>query len=269
MDTEFDFTVVKRYYHISPEGADSPIYELPAARFMNPEDLLAALHTSGQTVQAISNALPGSFIGTSLCKLGNIQLLFAAQYDRLIDLSADNLIYQIERHGDHTHLGYKIKELRSAPIPSSLEQREAFWIAHWQSFFGEFITPSVEAIAAGAGLKAEAIWQQFGGQLTLLKEFLSEHEPRADVLRKFEEDSRTLAEQIEPEWFKRRRNPFVHQPRYTENPLNPEEKWQIQSSCCMYDRRENGVKCYTCPRMTAAEREEQACAMLESAGAGA
>nr|WP_279590354.1 (2Fe-2S)-binding protein [Paenibacillus lupini] len=39
----------------------------------------------------------------------------------------------------------------------------------------------------------------------------------------------------------------------------------MHSSCCMYDRRENGTKCYTCPRMTSDEREERKSEILATA----
>ncbi|WP_173275099.1 (2Fe-2S)-binding protein [Paenibacillus sp. NEAU-GSW1] len=269
MEQLFDFTIVKMYYHVSPEGADHPIYEVAADELFNSAMLQEALRMGGATVQATSLALPASFVGTSLCKLTLIQLLFASQVDRLIDLSPDNLIFQVELHDDHAHLGYKIKELRSVPLPADGEEhRRAFLLNHWREYFSSFITPAVEALAEAAELKPDAIWQQFGGQLTYLKDFLTSYLGEGAILDKFIRDSGQLIELLEPELFRRRRNPYQHlNPRYVENPLNPDEKWLMQSSCCLYDRRENGSKCYTCPRLTAEEREARACEMIEMAAA--
>lgn len=38
----------------------------------------------------------------------------------------------------------------------------------------------------------------------------------------------------------------------------------MRSSCCLFDRRVEGTKCYVCPRMTPEEREARAKEMLES-----
>jgi ferric iron reductase protein FhuF len=263
MATLFDFTIIKMYYHVSPEGAEHPTYETQAAQLLNPDMLKEVLRETGQPAQATSDALAASFIGTTLCKLTLIQLMIAAQYDRLIDLSPENLTYQLELHDDHAHIGFKIIEVRSTPIPNA--ERDAFLTEHWNRYITSFITPGVQALAASSGLKPEAIWQQFGGQLTYLKDFLSANEKREEVITKFESDSKILAD-LDPSLFSQKRNPYNHQPRYIDNPLSPGEKWLMHSSCCMYDRRENGVKCYTCPRMTADEREIRKCAMLETAG---
>lgn len=264
MESLFDFTIVKAYYHVSPEGAELPIYETMPTTFFDTAMLEETLRVSGKDAKATSQALPASFVGTSLCKLSLIQLLFAAQYDRLIDLSPDNLIYQVELHDDHAHLGYKIKEVRSVPIPS--EERDSFLNQHWNEYFTSFITPAVEAIAAASDLKPEAIWQQFGGQITYLKDFLTANDKREEVIERFLNDSKLLAEYVDPALFNQRRNPYKHTPRYIENPLNPEEQWLMQSSCCMYDRRENGTKCYTCPRMKPDEREARKIQMLATVG---
>ncbi|WP_138495123.1 (2Fe-2S)-binding protein [Paenibacillus pinistramenti] len=263
MEPYFDFTFAKMYYHVSPEGAGQPLYEQPAVRMFEDQPLREMLSSYGQQVQALSLELPASFVGTSLCRLTLIQLLFAAQYDRLIDLQPDNLVYQVEKPGDYAYFGYKIKEVRSDEIPAG--ERSSYLARHWERYFGMFITPAIEKIAGAAGLKPDAIWQQFGGQLNFVIDFLAANEPRQEVVERFMQDSRQLKE-MAPELFRRRRNPYHHPPRYVESPLNPGEKWLIQSSCCMYDRRAGGSRCYTCPQLTPAEREVRRQAMLAEAG---
>lgn len=266
MEASFDFKMVKIYYHVSPEGAEFPVYQTAATNLLQPALLREALSESGQVVQATSLALPASFMGASLCQLSLIQLLFAAAYDRLIDLSPENLVYQVERHGEHAHLGYRIREVRSAAIPSAPDNRDAFMTRHWQQYFTAFVTPALERIAAAADLKAEAIWQQFGGQTSYLKNFVQTHEPRAAVVAQLLHDCERLGE-LPAEWFNSKRNPYPHKPRFVENPLRTDEKWMLKSSCCLYDRRVNGKMCYTCPRMTTEAREQRKCELLAAAEA--
>ena len=271
MEATFDFTMVKKHFHVSPEGAEFPVYQTAATNLFRPALLREALSESGSVVQATSLALPASFMGISLCRLSLVQLLFAAAYNRLIDLSPENLIYQVELYNKRAYLGYRIKEVRSVAIPSVPGDRDAFMARHWQPYFTEFVTPALERIAAAADLKAEAIWQQFGGQASHLKAFIQTHEPRAEIVAQLLNDCERLGE-MPAEWFNRRRNPYPHKPRYVENPLRAGESWMLKSSCCLYDRRENGKMCYTCPRMTAEAREQRKCELLaaaETASAGA
>jgi ferric iron reductase protein FhuF len=264
----FDWTVVKMYYHISPEGAEHPMYEIPATSFFDPAILQEALRLSGETVQANSKALPASFIGTSICKVSIVQLLFVSMYNRLLDMYPDNINYQVEMHDDHAHLGYKIKELRSVAVPTELDERKAFLLQHWEEYFTNFVTPAVELIAAAGDLKPDAIWQQFSGHLKMTQDFIADHMNMPQLTEQFLADGKLLAEFLDPVLFNRRRNPYYLQnPRYVENPYKLEEKWLMHSSCCMYDRRENGTKCYTCPRMTNEEREERKCEILATAAA--
>ena len=267
MEASFDFKMVKKYYHVSPEGAEHPVYQTAATDLFRPALLREALSESGNVVQATSLALPASFMGISLCRLSLIQLLFAAAYDRLIDLSPENLIYQVELHNKRAYLGYRIKEVRSVAIPSAPGDRDAFMTRHWQRYFTAFVTPALEKIAAAADLKAEAIWQQFGGQASHLKNFIQTHEPREAIVARFLRDCQRLGE-LPAEWFNRKRNPYPHKPRYIENPLRAGEQWMLKSSCCLYDRRVNGTMCYTCPRMSAEAREQRKCELL-AAAAGA
>ncbi|WP_409344115.1 hypothetical protein [Paenibacillus sp. MBLB4367] len=263
MEKHFDFSLVETYFHISPNGADQPYYEMPATAFLLDSGTVKdMLQQSGATVQATGLELPASFVGISLCNLCITQLLFTAQYNRLLDLTLGNLTFQIEMHDDHAHLGYKINELRSSEVPEA--GREAFLARHWKDSFTTIITPAVQAIAAAAGVKPDMIWQQYGGQLARVRDFVLEHEKREPVLERFHQDCGVLTD-LAPELFQRKRNPFQHTPRYIDSPYKLGAQLMLHSSCCMYVCRTDGQKCYTCPRMTEAEREERKARILAKA----
>lgn len=99
------------------------------------------------------------------------------------------------------------------------------------------------------------IWQQFGALLANVKDYVHEHIPVPAMVDSFDLGYRTISEQVPAEAFGLRRNPFVHTPRYVDNPYEPGGQMMMKSSCCMYDKRENGVKCYSCPMLTPDERE--------------
>lgn len=265
MSTELDFSLIKMYFHTSPEGADHPILEMRADQFLNTETAEQAFVEAGKLVQAIGLELPASFAGTSFGNLCAIQLLMFAQYHIILDLSLPNLMFQVEAHDDHAHLGYRILELRTIQAPT--EGQEAWLAAQLEQFIRETVTPAVCAIAQAAGVKPQMIWQQYGSLLAYVRDYVHANIPVPVMVETFDTGYRAIMEQVPPEAFGVRRNPFVHTPRYIDSPYTPGETLMLNSSCCMYDKRENGIKCYSCPRLTPDERESmrlEICAKAEA-----
>lgn len=255
MISPLDFSLVNSYYHISPNGAENPLAEMPATDFFDMNRVKGLMQLAGETVQAQGLDLPASFFGTSLCNLCSTKLIFLAQYNKMLDLSLKHLTFQIEVHEDHAHLGYKINELHVKDVPE--EEQEKVILKDWEVFITYTVTPAVEAIAEAAGVKSAMIWQQFGGEIGMLREFIAQNETREEVLERFNRNFLLLSESISPELFHRNRNPFKHTIRYTDNPYHERERLVLRSSCCLYYCRDNGEKCYVCPRLTEEEREEK------------
>lgn len=261
MSTDIDFSLVKRYFHISLEGMEHPLVEVEGTDLLDGGKLLPVLESGGRLVRATGLELPVSFAGMTLCNLCAVSLIFIVQYNRMPDLSLSNLTFQLESHGDHAHLGFQIKEARYKDVPDKPgPEREAFIMREWEPFIRESVAPAIETIAGCAGLKPELVWGQFGAHMLRVKGMIAEMEKGEEALARLEHDYRVLTETVPADWFNLRRNPFPHRPRFVESPYRPGEQWMIRSACCMYYCREGGEKCFNCPRLTPDERE----AMRES-----
>ncbi|CAM4436023.1 ferric iron reductase protein FhuF [Paenibacillus endophyticus] len=257
MPNQMDFTLVDMFFHISPKGAEHPLLELPATDFRDREIAYHTLITAGNMVQATSIQLAASFVGISFFNLCITNLIFAAQYNRYLDLSLDNLTYQLESHDDHAHLGFKIKELRWTEVPLAVEERKAFLEKAFSSSFQNEINDIVEAVAVGADVKSGMIWSQVGGQINEVRHYVLEQIKDPALVEAFLRDLDVILS-LPAEVFNRKRNPFVHKPRFIDNPWAPEGgQLMLRSSCCMYDCRVDGQKCYNCPRMLPEERDER------------
>ncbi|MFD0587100.1 (2Fe-2S)-binding protein [Paenibacillus sp. GCM10027627] len=252
-----DFSLVKSYYHISPEGADAPFYELPAAQLLERNYALEALAKKGASWKAIGMELPVSFTGIPFFYLGLMNLLFSAQYNQFIKLPLSALTLQLENHNDHVHIGFKINELQTVDIPTDPVERASVIANEWSEFIGETVIPAFDALAEAAELKPDIIWNQFGAATHSVLAYVRDELQVPGLIDLIEADFKII-EALPAEVFKRRRNPYVHKPRYIDNPWSPPDgQLIIRSSCCMYDRREEGTKCYNCPQMLPAEREER------------
>ncbi|MWC28809.1 hypothetical protein [Paenibacillus sp. MMS18-CY102] len=263
----YDFSLVKTYLHISPEGVDHLLDEMAGTEFFNSARLVEMMEKTGEAVQANGRKLPGSFFGTSLSHLCITKLIFLAMYDKVIDLSLDNVMLQIdyeEGHG-HPHLGYRIKEVRVQDMPAG--NGDGFVLADWRKFLSASVTPAVEAIAEAANAKAEMIWQQFGGITGMVRDFVQNMQLPPEVAERFTHHFNLLSEEVAPDVFNRRRNPFKWELRYIDNPYEPGEQWVMRSACCYYDSRKDGEKCFVCPRMTLAERAEKVACIQAGADA--
>lgn len=263
MTNLLDFSLVKSYFHISPEGASTPLAEMLGTDFLlQPTRVKEMMLMAGDIVHATDLYLPASFFGTSFCSLCCTKLYFLAQSNQIVNLHLDNLLFQIEKHDDHAHLGYKIVNLQVNDVPTD-EHADAFVLADWEAYIAETVTPAVEALAEVANVKPSMIWLQFGGIIAMLKDYVEKNETE-EIIARFQHYYHLLTEQISAELFNRSKNPFKHTARYIDNPYQPGEYFIMRSACCFYDCRKGGEKCYVCPRLKEVDREAQKAAILAS-----
>lgn len=263
----FDFTLEERLFRVSEAGMESPTFEMPAAHWLQPAKALEALEAGGGMSKAIGMKLPVSYAGLSVLNLVLVQLLFLVRHDRWLDLSLDVLTFQMEEKYDIMQTGYRIHALRWTALPEPAGSREDFLVRQWRRYLQTHIRPAIDTIAASAGLKPDLIWNQAGGRLAGIREYLHQYVPAADddFLARYDRHADVLSRRLTAEDFDRRRNPFDWQPRFTDNPWKPGGRMMIRSSCCMYDCREGGQKCYNCPQLTAEERDVRRAAVLAEA----
>jgi ferric iron reductase protein FhuF len=259
-----DFSLTERFFNTSPNGLPKPIFEMPASQWHNAEMARRALEHGVPVCRAISLELPASYAGLSLLNLMLIKLLFLAQDERMLDLSLDHLVYQIQEEHDYGLVGYRIREMRWTDVPES--GREAFLTEAWRTYVTKEIRPAVERIAEQAGVKPDMIWNQFGSRVAGIREYLGKLVTDPVLLARYDDHMRILTDGLTPEDFGRRRNPFIWKPRYIDDPRQEGARMMLRSSCCMYDKREGGQKCYNCPKMTPEEREARKTAMVNSQG---
>jgi len=242
-----------KFFHISLKGADNPAFSAPVAELLQPDTMAQALNCSRDLLKAHGLDLPASHLGMGFFGLCAVVQLGISQYNRVLDLTPDNLEFQLEQHEDHAHTVFRIKVLRWSDLPAAEGRDEAVTEA-LTAYYRETIRPMLAAVGAGAGVKPDLVWNQYGARMAFARDFVLENDPREAARARFQADLKLL-EQLPAELFGRRRNPFVHEAEYIDSPHKPGAKLMVRSSCCMYYRRENGEKCYNCPILKSGERE--------------
>lgn len=267
MAEPLDFAIINSFYHISPEGMDSPEFEIPAAQLLDAGTARSTLERLGAHGKCHGMEMPVSFLGMTMFNLCVTNLYFLARNDRFLQLRLDGMTFQFESHDDHFHLGYRLDALNERTLPPQGDEARGLAIDEaWRAMFKETVIPFIQSIAAAGGLKPDLIWNQFGGAVHSVIEYVRIHMPVPELLAGLDEQLGRL-EALSPETFGRRRNPFVHKPRYIDNPWAPPDgQYIVRSSCCMYDRREGGEKCYNCPQMLPEEREARRRRIMAASG---
>jgi ferric iron reductase protein FhuF len=256
MTSKLDFALIDSFYHISPQGFAEPLTEWPAKDLLRPEAAKEVLDRTGELWKACGYELPVSYVGMTMFNFCVASLFFSAKDDVWVKFKLEDMTFQFEQHDDHAHVGYRLDQLEVVPLPEGNE-RLAFLHAAWSEWIRVMIRPFIESIAQAGGLKAEMIWSQFGAQLLSTMDYVRDHLAMSELVDRIQLDLAVIHE-LEPELFGRKRNPFVHKPRFVDNPWSPPDGMYIlRSSCCMFDHREGGEKCYNCPRMLPEERDER------------
>lgn len=266
MRPTYDISLAKKFFHITPDGAEQPIYELPARDLLQPETMTDLLQRGRSMLNGYGLDIAVSFLGLAFFGIPAAVHTFMFQYNSILDLSLDNVTAQLEAHDDHPHLILKINEVRWRELPAT--GKEEAIIGELTALFRHTVNPIVETAAACAGFKPDIIWNQFGSRMISVSDFVAKHLPTELAKQQYRQHMEILT-RLTPDVFNRRKNPYVHNARYIESAYNPEEKVIIRSSCCMWYRRENGVKCYTCPLLNDAQREETKVRLLEKRGTSA
>lgn len=252
---QMDLSLLDKYFHITTEGSADPVYSMPLTGLTNLDVTRDFLVRGGALVKATGIELSVSFAGLAVFGLVAAKQLVMSQYNRVLDVSPKNLTVQLETHHDHAHICFKIHELRWTELPVDPSDRRDAVLSEWKRYFSEEFNPLVELFSAAGGLKPDLIWNQYGARIAFMMDYLRGIIPQGPMLERIEDDYRLLAD-LPPETFNRRRNnPFYHTPTYIDSPYKPGDKVMVRSACCMYYKREEGTKCYTCPILKTPERE--------------
>jgi len=262
MAQQIDLTLMAQQFYIPLQGCENPMFEMSAAMLLDPEKALEAVQTGGTEIRAIGHGLGVSYAGLALHNLVVAACIFYAYNRKWLDMSLDNLTFQLESHGTYVQNAFKLNEMTETDIPEN--DGERLFGRKLETYIREQLTPAVRSVAESCGFKADLIWGQYGARFAYYIKHVAEKAPNDEIRERFAAATRILMD-IAPENFARRRNPFVHKPRYIDSPYKPGETMMLRSACCMWYCKEDGVKCYNCPKLTGEEREARREAIMAKA----
>ena len=234
---KIDFSFMKAYCQVSPDDVENLYLDWPATDLLQQEKTEQLLRQLQQLYKAHDLLLPASIVGMSICGLIGTQGIITATYQKSVDLSLQHIRVQVGLFNNCTPF-------------VSLKIQTISWKENNSTISEEFKT-AIENISRVSGVKSSLIYNQFGARASSLAEAFLQYEKKETVKASFNHWYNALKQ--DTTWWK---NPFVHTPIYIDNPYSPGSKMMIRSSCCMFYRKEDGVKCYNCPTLSNEEREK-------------
>lgn len=252
---DIDFTLIEEHLNISTTGSDEPAYAIAATNVMNAAAMKEFLHQGSVLLKGIGLELAVSCIGLAYFGIAAAQQYVMTQYNRILEITPDNLTIQLESHGNYASVVFKLNEWKWTELPEV--NRDAAIIAAWKQLFAHTLNPLIEATASAGGLKSSLVWNQYGARMAYMKGFLGEQVTGEQAKQRLEDDLLLLTNLPAATFNLNRKNPFEHTPCYIDSPTQPGKQVMLRSSCCMYYRREEGVKCYSCPLLKEDERAER------------
>jgi ferric iron reductase protein FhuF len=251
--TRMDLTLAEKYFQLSTKGAEAPLLSIPATELLDRDKMRELLSESAVLLKGIGMELAVSFVGIGLFGLVASQQLIMSQYNLVLDLSLSNITVQLVATPTYGQIALKLGELRWTDLPEN-GRREAVE-AEWRRYFQESYTPLIETVADAGGFKPDLIWNQYGAAAAYYIEYVRTTFAGLPMLQAYEADFEVMSG-LPGQVFNRRKNPFPHTPTHIDSPYEPGKQLMIRSSCCMYYKREEGVKCYSCPLLKEDDRQE-------------
>lgn len=183
-----DLSMVEEHFHISIKGSEAPVYSITATDILKHEEMLEVLQRGSVLVKGIGMELAVSFLGLAMFGLVATKQFVMSKYNRVLDLSLENLTIQLESRGNYAHVEFKLHELKWTELPSI--ERETAVLREWNHFFAASVNPLIEAITSVAGFKTSIIWNQYGSRMSYMMDFLKSVVSDGTSYHTFEEDGR-------------------------------------------------------------------------------
>ncbi|MBE1446508.1 (2Fe-2S)-binding protein [Paenibacillus sp. OAS669] len=183
------------------------------------------------------------------------------------DFSLDNMEVQIYDSGRRIALAFRMKEWRGEPLtwPNRNDRSKEAMI----QFYGQQVKPLLESLAGTVSISSGILWATMITRMHYAMDRWYKEAHSEESLVRLKQDMDTLLHGLDPALFGRSRSPFDIRFRMMENPRVPGEQMRIKPVCCLaYKTDTDHGYCYTCPRLTEAEREEKVQRIKMEAGHG-
>jgi len=208
-------------------------------------------------IKGLEPTVGGMYLTSSFISFGAALHYMVAVRSEAIDFSAERFTAEVVHiNGNYSYYTVRFRVDELVPIAINPQRRERQRDELFAGLYGRTIRPLIEKLSEVSGTPRMQMWGAFP-RITYAYEHLIAIEQDAQRKRQLQDDFRYTTEEMPPDAFGTKRNPYNHTYRLLDNPYNPDQPYRMKPTCCMYYRTEGGHYCYTCPRLKPKDREER------------
>ncbi|SET03769.1 Ferric iron reductase protein FhuF, involved in iron transport [Salinibacillus kushneri] len=245
--------IMKNDFFITDEDQEHAIYSKPLTELFIKEnmDVLVALYSPH------FKALHPTATAAGLARwFASIPLAF--QYalsvmNQSIDLSPQNITVQIYSFNGVYWFSFKLNQYTTRLYRDEIP-REDWLYQQLVTFYSDTMRPLLETMAESVQMNIGQLWGQFPRKFDIFVEKWKQA-IAFGWSEQIDRDYQFLAENMEPEVFGRKRNPFHIKQRLIRSLDDETIQIPVECTCCLNYLREGGQLCFTCPRLKEQDRE--------------
>lgn len=177
-------------------------------------------------------------------------------WNKAIDLSLDNVYIQLVDHGSYYGFAFRLNAWNEQDGPLDGEERQEWLRRVLSQFYGETLRPIMEAASAAGSIHVAQLWGQLPTGLPYFEEGALAATTDLELQDRIREDVVFVRMGLDGEVFGRKRNPFNVRYQMVASAKDPDKQVPLKTACCLYYCTENGSYCYTCPKLSEAQRSE-------------
>ncbi|MEC0109879.1 ferric iron reductase [Paenibacillus taichungensis] len=256
-----NYTWLQQYGRITTGTIDESVFGMPLTALKHPKQAKLMLEAYNEHLRADSLRSAAVYFMHSVRGLMIGVHYMTALCDTYLDLSLENIDMKLELKDGRPVIGFQLNNTIEQSHPNLMDGSQVV-PSSWRNdvltaYYGEQLRPLIEGVAVAGGANPGQMWAQLASMLrwfktTALQMNITETEREA-VIQGYEH---VIA--MSPEILGLKKNLLTFKPVEIDNPHQPGETMLMKPVCCLHHQVYGGQNyCYSCPKLTKAERQER------------
>ncbi|EGL83125.1 ferric iron reductase [Caldalkalibacillus thermarum TA2.A1] len=251
------FSRLEKTFFLRTDNHPQQIMSVSLDALLHPESVQQFIKAYGEKIKATIPDVVATFFSSYYgYLLSGVQYMISC-HDTILDLSLANVEVQVYRAQPHDYYGLVFKVKKQSTEEPSCDRKQ--WRQEiLEKLYSHNVVPLLQSFVKATNVRIRDLWGQVALSLYYGHDKILEYAQQEEQRRKVLADFHFLTKELHPQVFGLKNNPFDITFRMIEAPTEPGSFLRMKPSCCLYYLTEGAAnKCYTCPRMTAEEREKR------------
>lgn len=250
-----DFAQLEQNFFISIKKKENALFSIPAEKAVHTDNMKLLLETYAPLMKALEPKAAAAYFGGWISSLPLCLQYTLSTENKTIDLSLANIEIQLYcKEGENWYFSFVVNRWSEQEGPEDEAERTVWRKQVLSKFYQQTMRPLYEAAAQVCDLDAGQLWGQLPTKFNYYIEHFMEQAKTCLIKERIEQDYRFMKEEMEPEVFGRKKNPFDVKLRYVPDWRDESKQLMQKNVCCRYYLTEEGQYCYTCPRLKESDR---------------